>query len=133
MKAVIRGVVPSKSNSYRIARNRLFKTKIMSAYEEAFKWQFPKQKEVIDTEHAVHLVVYYDNKRSDLDGSFKAILDCLQKAAAIRNDNKTVVILAEKLIDKNDPRVEIEVRAIPSYDYLNKKTDLNHVLFLKNN
>lgn len=105
----------------------------MSAYEEAFKWQFPKQKEVIDTEHAVHLVVYYDNKRSDLDGSFKAILDCLQKAAAIRNDNKTVVILAEKLIDKNDPRVEIEVRAIPSYDYLNKKTDLNHVLFLKNN
>lgn len=127
MKTIIRGVAPAKSNSYRIARNRLFKTKEMQAFEQSFYQQCTIKDKFIE-EHAIHLAVYYDNKRSDLDGVMKGILDCLQKTFTIKNDNKTVIIVAQKLIDKSDPRIEIEIKPLINYDYSTLSTKLDDVL-----
>lgn len=60
----------------------------------------------------IHLHVYYDSNRADLDNSLKIILDCLQMVKAITNDNNCVKILAEKFIDKQKPRIEFELKAI---------------------
>jgi Holliday junction resolvase RusA-like endonuclease len=48
----------------------------------------------------------------DLDNALKCLLDCLQYAKAIKNDNKCVRIVAEKFIDKLNPRVEFKIITI---------------------
>lgn len=56
--------------------------------------------------------VYYPSMRSDIDNSLKILLDCLQKCKAIKNDNLCVKVVAEKFIDKANPRVEFKIVTI---------------------
>jgi twinkle protein len=53
--------------------------------------------------------VFYDSRRPDLDNSLKVVLDCLQKAKVIKNDNKAMEILARKHLDKINPRIEFSI------------------------
>jgi Holliday junction resolvase RusA-like endonuclease len=46
--------------------------------------------ELIETEFKFIIDVYYDSRRPDLDNSLKVVLDCLQKAGAIKNDQKNI-------------------------------------------
>ena len=112
--AKIRGTVPSKSNSYRIIRvnghSELGKTDAMKRYEEAFMWQVGAIRGAnIKGMFEFYIDVYYPSKRSDLDGCLKAVLDCLQKAKVITNDNNCCLIHARKFIDKDDPRIEFRI------------------------
>lgn len=50
--------------------------------------------------------------RSDIDNSLKIQLDALQHAKAIKNDNLCVKVVAEKFIDKVNPRVEFKIITI---------------------
>lgn len=121
VKEVIKGVVPSKSNSYRIVTikskdplkkgfSSLAKTKEAKAYETAFILQCRKYRNAnIDCEFNFEMDVYYPSRRADLDGSLKGILDCLQKANAIKNDNKANQLLIRRHIDKDNPRVEFSI------------------------
>lgn len=114
---IIRGTVPSKSNSYRIIYKgkypSLGKTKAMEKYEESFLWQVGSCRDAnISVPFEFYLDVYYPSKRSDLDGSFKAVLDCLQKAKVIKNDNNCCKIVARKFIDKDNPRIEFKIVTI---------------------
>ena len=47
-----------------------------------------------------------------MDNSRKIQLDCLQKCKAIKNDNLGVKVVAEKFIDKDNPRVEFKIVTI---------------------
>lgn len=110
----VTGTPPSKSNAYRIitlgGHASLTKTQATKKYEESFLWQVGKIRDVnIDTPFEFYLDVYYPSKRSDLDGSFKVIMDCLQKAKVIKNDNNCCLIHARKFIDKENPRVEFKI------------------------
>jgi Holliday junction resolvase RusA-like endonuclease len=111
----IQGVPPSKSNAYRIVTSpkgyaTLTKTNAMHKYEETFLWQVGAMRgAMIDVPFRFELDVYYPSKRSDLDGSFKGILDCLQKAKVIKNDNNCYDIHARKFIDKENPRIEFKI------------------------
>lgn len=121
---VIKGNVPSKSNCYRIITFKskdpnkkthpsLAKTKDLKAYETAFQLQCRKYRNAgIDAEFGIDLVVYYDSRRPDLDNSLKVILDCLQVAGAIKNDNLCVDIRARRKIDKQNPRIEFTLTRI---------------------
>ena len=51
------------------------------------------------------MAVYESSVRYDLDNALKTILDCLQMVKAITDDNLCRKIVAEKHIDKNNPRV----------------------------
>lgn len=52
---------------------------------------------------------FYENKRPDLDNCLKVVLDCLQECKAIKNDRDCVKVVAEKFIDKMNPRIEFEL------------------------
>lgn len=116
-KAKIMGIPPSKSNSYRIITTNghasLTKTTAMKKYEESFLWQVGSIRGAnIQGMFEFYIDVFFPSKRSDLDGCLKGVLDCLQKAAVIKNDNNCCLIIARKFIDKENPRCEITIKTI---------------------
>jgi Holliday junction resolvase RusA-like endonuclease len=113
-KQVIKGTCPSKSNSYRIGHRGLFKTKALTDYENNFFIQCNHYRNAnIDGYFELYLDAYYPNQRSDLDGCFKIVLDILQKKVkAFVNDNKCVKIVANKFLDKEDPRIEFTIKEV---------------------
>jgi len=116
-KQVVFGVVPSKSNSYRIVRingaSRIAKTKAVTDYEKSFIMQCILYRNAnIDTEFDFYMDVFYPNRRSDIDGSLKIVLDCAQKVNAIKNDNLCQKIVVRKFLDKANPRIEFVITPI---------------------
>jgi Holliday junction resolvase RusA-like endonuclease len=112
MKQTIYGNPPSKSNCYRIGNKGLFKTKVLTDYENKFYIQCKDRNKNIEGYFEFEMDVYYPNERADLDNSLKIVLDCLQKCNAIKNDNKCVKIIVQKFLDKKDPRIEYEIKEI---------------------
>ena len=101
------GQVPSKSNGYRIAKGRLIKSEQVREYEKSFYLQSIIYKNLgIEGNFEFHAKVYFKTNQSDVDGSLKIILDCLQKINAISNDKNCQKIVIEKFLDKNNPRIE---------------------------
>ena len=111
----IKGQVPSKSNGYRIANNRLFKSIELKSYEVSFEWQIKKhlkQNEIVEVPFQIWIDVYFQSNRSDLDNAAKVILDCLQTSGVIKNDRLCEILVMRKHIDKVNPRIEFEIKAI---------------------
>lgn len=85
----------------------LIKTKALRTYEDNFFIQCNHYRNKnIDGYFEINLDVFYPSQRSDLDNSLKVVMDCLQKVKAIKNDNKCVKIVAQKFLDKLNPRIE---------------------------
>jgi len=113
--AKILGNTPSKSNCYKIItlgkHASLAKTTTLKKYEESFFWQVGLLRDLmIDVPFEFYIDVFYPSKRSDLDNSFKVVLDCLQKSKVIKNDNNCSLIHARKFIDKENPRIEFTIK-----------------------
>ena len=114
MKQIIYGKVPSKSNCYKIISIRghgsLAKKPALDDYEKSFYLQCNYYRNInISALFELHLNVFYENQRPDLDNCFKIVLDCLQGCKAIKNDRNCIKIVAEKFIDKINPRIEFEI------------------------
>lgn len=110
----IRGVCPSKANCYRVitihGHGSLGKTTALKNYEDSFYMQCGEYRnKMISRYFEYHCRVFYPSMRSDIDNSLKIQLDCLQKCKAIKNDNLCVKVVAEKFIDKENPRVEFKI------------------------
>lgn len=110
-KQVILGNCPSKSNCYRIVafngHASLAKTKALKEFEKSFYLQCNYYRNAdINRLVEFHVNVFYPSNRSDLDNAMKVLLDCLQHVKAIPNDNKVIKIVAQKFIDKSNPRIE---------------------------
>lgn len=112
MLLTIKGQVPSKSNGYRIANNRLFKSKELKEYEEAFTWQATRVLQEFHDKFGITMKVYFQSNRSDLDNAAKVILDCLQTSGIIKNDRNCWQLQMTKEIDKLNPRVELFIYEI---------------------
>ena len=106
----IYGDVVSKSNQYRIishnGRPSLAKSDAVSNFEKKFYIQNKLRNANIKGFFELYLDVYFSSNRKDLDGAFKLILDALQSSKTIKNDRNCVKIVANKFIDKNNPRIE---------------------------
>lgn len=114
MKQTILGQVPSKSNCYRIVtvsgHGSLAKTPALKQYEKSFYLQCNLYRNKrIKGLFELNLSVFNSSQRPDLDNSFKVILDLLQGCRAIENDRNCVKIIAEKFVDKKNPRIEFEI------------------------
>ncbi len=124
-RITIIGDVPSKANSYKIitigGHSSLSKTQNLKKYEKDFFLQCQHRNINITTFFTIDIDVYYQNNRKDLDGSFKILLDCLQQCKVIKNDRECVEIHARKLIDKNNPRVDIIIRPVKGIEVHNSK------------
>lgn len=112
----ILGQVPSKSNGYKIGNNRLYKSKELKEYEHyfllamlAYRYLFV---EPIKDKFSIEIHVYFQSNRSDLDNAAKIILDCLQTSGVIENDRLCHRLLMYKFIDKENPRIEFEIKKI---------------------
>ena len=108
------GQPPSKSNSYKIiykdGHPMLSKTPATESYERAFYMQVGAYRNMnINGVFELYVRVYFATMKNDLDNSLKVILDCLQYTKTIKNDNLCVKIVAEKFIDKNNPRIEFRL------------------------
>jgi Holliday junction resolvase RusA-like endonuclease len=113
---VIYGTVPSKSNSYRFSGKFMYKTKALKDYEQSFIEQCTFYKGAkIQGNIKIILKVYYPNRKSDLDGVTKAVLDLLQKVEAFDNDNKVAELFLYKGLDKENPRIEFLIEPV---DYI---------------
>ena len=111
------GNCPSKSNCYRIislgGHASLAKTQALKSFERDFYMQCGKYRNQNIADHfEFHCRVFYPSMRSDIDNSLKCLLDCLQSAKAVKNDNLCVKVVAEKFIDKVNPRVEFKIVTI---------------------
>lgn len=104
--------MPSKSNCYRIANNRLFKSKALTEYENKFYIQCKNRGANIREYFEIEIDVFYPSERSDLDNSLKILMDSLQACGVIKNDNKCTRITAQKFVDKKEPRVEITLLTV---------------------
>lgn len=108
------GQVPSKSNSYEIVtisgHGSLAKKPGLRTYEQAFFVQVGKYRNLmIEGLFELHVRVYFTTMSHDLDNSLKIILDCLQYTKTIKNDNRCIRIVADKFVDKNNPRIEFSL------------------------
>jgi len=107
----ILGQVPSKSNGYKIGNNRLYKSSMLKEYENSFGFQIKKHlKEPFIEPFRIWIEVYFQSNRSDLDNAAKVILDCLQTSGMIANDRLCSILVMKKHIDKENPRIEFEIK-----------------------
>lgn len=119
----ILGQVPSKSNGYKIGNNRLYKSKELKEYEHFFLLKMLEYRhlfiEPIKYKFSIKILVYFQSNRSDLDNAAKIILDCLQSCRVIENDRLCHELKMKKFVDKENPRIEFEIREIGKIVNLN--------------
>lgn len=100
----------------------LAKTKAMKEYENNFYLQCGAYRnKKIDGFFELYLDVYFHSNLPDLDNALKVVLDCLQSCKAIKNDRQCVKIVANKFIDKNNPRIEFTLREVNGVEEKNSK------------
>ena len=118
---VVYGSVPSKSNQYKIitiaGHSSLGKTSTMKAFEKRFYLQCGYHNRNIQGFFELYADVYFQSNQPDLDNSLKGLLDCLQTCKAIKNDRNCVKIVARKLIDKNNPRIEFTIVEVDGVEH----------------
>lgn len=115
---IIFGHCQSKANSRRLVVHRatrkpmFIKNKKALDFEKDFINQVRGNAPFVPIEHDVELKceIYYPSNRNDLDESL--VMDCLQKAGIIKNDRQIKRKIISGFVDKEQPRVEIELRRI---------------------
>jgi len=112
---IIYGQVIAKANSYQAVPDgqggrRIIKNDEVRQYKKSFISQCRIYKDrYISRPFRLIVKVFQSSVRFDLDNSLKTILDCLQYAHAIKDDNLCVGIEAEKRIDSRHPRIEYQL------------------------
>ena len=122
----ILGSVPSKSNCYKIitlgGHGSLAKTSAMKEFEKKFYLQCGAYRNKnIKGFFELYVDVYFQSNLPDLDNSLKGLLDCLQTCKAIKNDRNCVKIVANKFIDKLNPRLEFTIVEVSGIEERNSK------------
>lgn len=112
---VIKGEPASKANSRKVVRiggmSRLIKSQKALTYSDAFKAQARPLQALLEGDVRVTMFIHYASRRPDLDESL--ILDLLQGVAYL-NDRQVKEKHIYWHLDKEDPRAEIIVDALPT-------------------
>lgn len=131
MRLVIKGPPRTKKTSNRVLKFGRFTKVVPSeawiAFRDAAVPQLMRQLEqedayTISTPVTINAQIYRDARRGDLVGYLTSIADVLEEAAVVSND-----VLIEgwdgsrMLLDRENPRVEIEIRDLSDGDPENFK------------
>jgi Holliday junction resolvase RusA-like endonuclease len=108
------GHCPSKKNAWKRGKNGVYLDNKVSAQIEWLTLQAAEQwsgRALVEHPN-MRLRFYVRDKRQDRDNLMVTVMDCLQKAGVIRNDNTArcngTILLEPSVMDK-DERVVIEV------------------------
>ena len=125
LKLTLQGRPTTKKNSSRVVRmggfTKVLPSKAFVEYEKGCLWQLMRHKRHRFTT-PVHLkcLYYMPDKRAypDLQGLLQATADILEKAGILENDRLIVLHDGSRIagLDKNNPRVEIEIEEMPTDD-----------------
>jgi len=120
MKLIIYGQQPSLKNSKEQAFNKktghffpVNNPEVKQYIEDFDKQILGNQRKELDGDLSLVGIIYYRSNRSDL--SEELLMDCLEKSKVIINDRRIVHKNIYKKIDKNNPRVEIEINQLADY------------------
>lgn len=111
----IKGQPVAKANNYQAVPDkgggrRIIKTARLREYERRFAAQCRKYRGAgINFPFSLTARVFFRSAASDLDNALKTLLDCLQYAGAITNDNLCAKLEAEKNTDEDNPRIEYKL------------------------
>jgi len=109
---IIPGNTVSKSNSYRIANRRLYKTAQVKQWEAmasqiaAASWGHHNP---FEYKIGIRARIYFkDARRRDIDGPLKSLLDSMN-GIIYKDDSQVREINIIKDIDRDFPRIEVEI------------------------
>lgn len=71
-----------------------------------------RSKYLAENKYKLHVNVYRAANRGDIDNFIKSVMDAIQDAYIIGDDSQIYKLSGEKFIDKENPRVEFELRLI---------------------
>lgn len=117
-RETILGQVVAKANNYKAVPDkcrgkRIIKSDAVRKYEREFARQCRiYRNRQIDGQFKLLIAVYQSSVRYDLDNSIKTVLDCLQQVRAITNDSLCYFIIAEKRIDRRNPRIVFAIEEL---------------------
>lgn len=97
----------------KLYRGRRFLTSVGKAIKLDYAYQAKAQYSgpVLEDPIRVDAVIYFENKRSDIDNVIKATLDCLT-GLLWKDDMQVVELHVFKKIDKENPRIELAIRPL---------------------
>lgn len=116
---IVKGKVPAKSSLKRMGISKrgkpfMYSRKKTYQYEVAFMYSVLKLKRDNQFPLTGRLYIgidwYTDSYRQDVDSPPKIIMDCLQKAGIVANDNVFDKLTITRYIDKQNPRAEITIK-----------------------
>lgn len=103
---------PSANRYWRVYNNRVVRSEEANAYAQSVGLICSTAGIVpLDGDVGVTLRVYRPQRSGDLDNRLKCCLDAMQ-GYGYHNDNQIVAIHATRYDDKDNPRVEIEIRPL---------------------
>lgn len=117
-RETILGQVVAKANNYKTVPDkcggkRIIKSDAVRKYEREFARQCRiYRNRQINGQFKLLIAVYQSSVRYDLDNSIKTVLDCLQQVRAITNDSLCYSIIAEKRIDRRNPRIVFAIEEL---------------------
>lgn len=113
VKFMVSGIVPSKANTYKRGRwGGIYVDAEVRKYQNDFDWQtkrVPKGEFDKKDDLKVAYKFYVSNMGQDADNIEKTVNDCMQKVGIIPNDKKIIKHTTEKIADKENPRIEVEI------------------------
>lgn len=102
---------------WRIGSRGMYKRQEVSQYQKEVKLICLSQRHTEPCDNPIRLSIgwFRPQKRGDLDGKLKIVIDALQGMLYF-NDAQIVEIRAYRVEDPMNPRLEVEVEALPAYE-----------------
>jgi Holliday junction resolvase RusA-like endonuclease len=111
-QSIILALPPSANTYWRYTSNGVYVSEEAQNYKTGVKWKAAHQGlQPMDGPVAVYLNVYRARKAGDLDNFAKVLGDALN-GVAYHDDSQVVELHMWRHDDKNDPRVEVEIRRV---------------------
>jgi len=114
MKFTLTGQLPAKKNAWRMGKYGIYQSKQKEI--DGFIFQLKVQAREYSSlplkgECSLNLSLWQSN-RTDLDGQLTTVCDILENAGIVDNDRLIKHIIAEKVVDNKNPRIEIDIKQL---------------------
>jgi len=107
----LKGQLPAKKNAWKVGRYGIYqsKSKEIDVFIFQLKEQVRQYPDLPLLKDCKIEVVLHQSNRTDLDGQITTLCDILQTSGVVKNDRQIKNIVAQKIVDNKNPRVEVNI------------------------